>query len=314
MTLVIDRLSKLFGNTTWALRDVSMTASSGRSTGILGGNGSGKSTLLRIIAGLEARTSGTVEFNGTASLSESVIVRSTKKRSGIAGIFGAVEPLTASERLDSIERAIRGERKLVLLDEPFAGIDDAGRRRIAELIRSREGKTVLVASSDLFTIAELCDDCIVLANGEMIQSGTVESIYLEPENTRTAQLSGRINLIEARRVSNSNDSVPEFYTIAGEHRIFARRSEKAALGAINRNVHLAIRPEHLSMPTDASFPEDNLLKAVVTGIRFLGAATRVEFDANGLRLEALVPRIVGLDIGEECMVALPPPRLHILKD
>jgi ABC-type Fe3+/spermidine/putrescine transport system ATPase subunit len=103
--------------------------------------------------------------------------------------------------------------------------------------------------------------------------------------------------------------------LEGNHRLFAQKTEsKHALGAINQNVSLAIRPEHISMSFGASFPEDNLLKAVVRSVTYLGATTRVELDCSGLRLEAMVLRLVGLNVGDECMVGLPPDRILILKD
>lgn len=83
---------------------------------------------------------------------------------------------------------------------------------------------------------------------------------------------------------------------------------------MNQNVTLGIRPEQISIAFGASFPEDNLLKAKITGIRFLGANTLVELDAHGLRLDALVPRLVGLDPGDKCMLGLPPDRIAIYKD
>jgi ABC-type sugar transport system ATPase subunit len=96
--------------------------------------------------------------------------------------------------------------------------------------------------------------------------------------------------------------------------LFAQRIERGALGALNQNVTLAIRPEYISISFGASFPEDNLLKATVTHVRFLGPTTLITLDADGLKLEALVLRLVGLKAGDECMVGLPPDRIHIHRD
>ena len=71
-------------------------------------------------------------------------------------------------------------------------------------------------------------------------------------------------------------------------------------------------PEEISISFGASFPEDNLLKATVTEVTFLGPVTRVRLDAEGLELQAIVLRLVGLEIGEECMVGIPPDRIKIL--
>jgi hypothetical protein len=73
-----------------------------------------------------------------------------------------------------------------------------------------------------------------------------------------------------------------------------------------------IRPENITIAFGASFPEDNLLKATVTRALPRGATTIVQLDSNGLALEAMVLRLVGLDVGDECMIGLPPERIRVL--
>jgi ABC-type Fe3+/spermidine/putrescine transport system ATPase subunit len=116
------------------------------------------------------------------------------------------------------------------------------------------------------------------------------------------------------RITFNNQLTQEFQTLAGDHQLLTDKTEKRLLGAINAPVMLAIRPEHISISFGASFPEDNLLKAEIVGIEYQGATTRLKLNANGLILEALVLRLVGLKIGDECMVGLPPDRILVLKD
>src|SRR6187431_1862435 len=66
MSIEISGLNKLFGDFV-ALDDVNVTIPTGQLTALLGPSGGGKSTLLRIIAGLEAADTGTVEIEGTES-------------------------------------------------------------------------------------------------------------------------------------------------------------------------------------------------------------------------------------------------------
>jgi hypothetical protein len=75
---------------------------------------------------------------------------------------------------------------------------------------------------------------------------------------------------------------------------------------------LAIRPENISISFGASFPEDNLLKASVVKISPQGATTLLTVDSNGLTLDILVLRLVGLNVGDECMIGLPPDRIMVL--
>ena len=96
--------------------------------------------------------------------------------------------------------------------------------------------------------------------------------------------------------------------------MLAGKTNKARLGALNRNLRLAIRPEHISIAFGASFPDDNLIKAVVTRVKFLGPSTLVSLDAGGLELEALVMRLVGLEPRGECMLGLPPDRIMVFAE
>ena len=206
---------------------------------------------------------------------------------------------------------------IIAFDDPLCGADRALRERLVNEIRDQTSEkrlTTIFATSDFETAAIVADCVAVLADGFIHQIGTPEEIYSSPQTTAVAALSGRCNIFSARRLTSTKFEVPEFQTIDGEHRLFAERADIAKLGAINRNIPLAIRPEDISMSFGASFPEDNLLKAVVTGVKYLGPMTIVELDANGLALETAVLRLVGLDVGQECVIGLPPDRVRILRD
>ena len=176
------------------------------------------------------------------------------------------------------------------------------------------GKTVIFASSDFEQIASVCDRIAVIVKGEIAQIGFPQEVYENPASRAVASIVGRNNIFAARRLTSTNADLPEFQTIDGSHRLFAQSTDKHALGAINQNVSLAIRPEQISISFEAAFPEDNILKAIVTAIRFLGPTTIIELDADGLHLQSLVFRIVGLNVGDECMIAMPPHRIQVLKD
>lgn len=88
-----------------------------------------------------------------------------------------------------------------------------------------------------------------------MQTGTPREVFENPNSAAVARVTGRNNLIEARRLTSSKSDLPEFQTIVGEHRFFTNKVEKDQLGAINQNVTLAIRPEHISISFGASFPK-----------------------------------------------------------
>lgn len=323
MPLQVKKLSKRFGNN-WALRDVSFEVFDGEIFGVFGATGSGKSALLRSLAGTVKTNGGTLLHNSTditklpAKDREIHLDDATGESIWSAIVRGAKHSRSDGERQwESFDKAIQNADGIILLDDPFRSMDSLLQERCFEKMREfvrDEGCTVIYASSDFEQIAAVCKNVAVLVKGRLEQIGTIQEIYQMPASAAVAELAGRNNLILARRISSTNADLPEFQTIDGSHRLFAQQTEKRALGVINQNVNLAIRPEQVSMSFGNSFPEDNLLKAVVTGFKFLGATTIIEFDANGLKLEVRVFRIVGLNIGDECMLGLPPHRIQILKD
>lgn len=306
MSLKLDRLSKRFGHNNWALRDVELTIADGEAFGILGESLSGKSTLLKLIAGLEKQTTG--EIN----------VEPAEKVRYLDGSSGGRKSFFSRTQATVNKTAIRdalaeGGSDIIAFDNCFQGLDGFEKRKAMEAIRGRSGRTVLFASSNYRDLAEICDRIGILVGGYLVQVGTPQEVYQKPVSSGAAFATGELNRFDGRRLSSTDAGIPEFYTVIGGHRVFAQPTEKAALGPLNQTINLAIRPEHISISTGASFPEDNLLKAIVKDIRFLGPTTRVLLDADGLELNASVPRVVGLSVGEECMIALPPPRVHVLK-
>lgn len=95
-----------------------------------------------------------------------------------------------------IAQAFLGSPRLVLLDEPTAGIDPANAHQIRELIRAahQEGASVLVSSHNLAELEALCDYATILDHGRVQTQGTL------------AELTSASNEI---RIQTASDSVPE---------------------------------------------------------------------------------------------------------
>lgn len=312
MTLEIRDLSKRYGNN-WILRDVGFDTVRGEVLAILGAYKSGKSTLLKLLAGIERPSPSEKQFGID---DRSVILGEVDPQTKKSWFFSGDKSDHADlpQRLSSL---LSSSSDVIAFDDILCGADRIIRERLIEDIReqtSQKQLTTIYATSDFETAATIADRVAVLAGGFIQQIGTPEEIYSSPQTIAVARITGRCNIFSARRLTSTKFEIPEFQTIDGEHRLFAERADISKLGAINRNVSLAIRPEDISMSFGASFPEDNLLKAVVTGVKYLGPVTIVELDANGLALEAAVLRLVGLDIGQECVIGLPPERVRILRD
>ncbi|MEQ1921361.1 MAG: TOBE domain-containing protein, partial [Pyrinomonadaceae bacterium] len=226
--------------------------------------------------------------------------------------------ISSGERqFDKFEAAIANAGRVLLLDDPFSQMDTALRDACFAAIRKaakQRNRVVIFATSDFDQIMGLTDEVAFMSGGEIRQSGTPQDIYDNPATIEAARMTGENNLIVARRLTSSDDDLPEFHTIDGEHRLFAHRADKKRLGPINQNMTLAIRPELVSMTPGVTRPEDNLLRAVVKAVHFRGSTSIVEFDADGLAIKTCVLKSPALKPGDECMLGLPPHRILILKD
>lgn len=182
MKIKITNLSKEIHGST-VLKDVSMTLESGTVYGLLGRNGSGKTMLMRAICGLIRPTSGSIEIDGKVigkdlSFPQSVgmiletpiflpdktgyenlrLLASIRGEVGPREIKGALErvgldaedprkvkkySLGMRQRL-GIACAIMEQPELLLLDEPFNGLDEGGCQTVQEIIREQRGKGGLI--------------------------------------------------------------------------------------------------------------------------------------------------------------------------
>ncbi len=320
MPLEIKGLSKRYGNK-WVLRDTEFAAYEGRVLGLLGGTAAGKTTLLNLITGATRPNGGTITVDGSDLLSvrpkeRAITLLPERPKPPVIGLLAGSPRESAGEAaLKDFEAKLAKAGKVILLDDPFAHLDLELRSRCVEQVRRaarQRDRIVIFATASFEQITEIADDVAVLSSDRIIQTGTPQDVYDEPDTVAVADLTGGGNLFEARRLSKNDAELPEFHTIEGGHRIFAAATEKSRLGSIHQNVKLCIRPEQVAMSMGASFPEDNLLRAVVTGIHFRGPTSVVEFDASGLHLETRAFKVVGLNIGDECMLGLPPHRIRIL--
>ena len=100
----------------------------------------------------------------------------------------------------SVARALIGEPKLLLLDEPAQGLDAPLRAELYEILRQvrADFKTpVLLVTHDLDECFELGEEMLILRDGKIVQSGSPKKILDQPANIEVARLLGRFNLISA---------------------------------------------------------------------------------------------------------------------
>lgn len=324
MSLKINSLSKRYENL-WILNDVSFEVKAGEILGLFGLSGVGKSVIMRVLAGLDGSNSGQILFNNQDLTDVPCNLRgfyfpTLTNESFWKALFKTHNPSELADgegQVYALENALEKANGVLLLDNSFCQMDWKLREekydRMRQAVREKN-LAVIFATNDYEEVFQLCDRVAILHDGEIKQIGTPREIYENPNSVAVAHVFGRNNLFAARRLTSNKSEIPEFQTIEGEHRLFTAKLERNLLGAINQNVTLAIRPEHISISFGASFPEDNLIKAEIVDIDFLGERTLLQLDANGLNIYAIVLRLVGLNIGNECMVGLPPDRISVLKE
>lgn len=198
-----------------AVREVDLRLEAGHVTALMGRNGCGKSTLLWALQGTTKRRSGSVDLAGRDPSSlepaqrrglvgllpqnaadllylETVAEECAAGGRGtqeildrlVPGIDPASHPrdLSEGQRLAlALALVLVARPAVVLLDEPTRGLDYAAKAHLALLLRELvdEGRAVLVATHDVEFVAIAADDVVVMAEGEVVSSGSVREVVAE---------------------------------------------------------------------------------------------------------------------------------------
>ena len=157
-----------------ALRGVDVDFASGAFTAIMGPSGSGKSTLLHCLAGLDARTSGSVRIGGTeiTGLDDTALTRLRHRPHELSG---------GQQQRVAVARALLTRPDVVFGDEPTGNLDTATSTEVLGLLRrsAREmGQTVIMVTHDPVA-ASAADRVVLLADGRLageLVDPTVESV------------------------------------------------------------------------------------------------------------------------------------------
>lgn len=232
--LEIKELEKTFGKKI-VLDNISITFKEGV-YGILGENGAGKTTLFRCITHLEKKYRGSIQMDKKCRLSylsqnfglldelsvwdtlEYISLVRDKKEANKEELKYLLDLLNLYDQREKkvgqlsggmlrrlgIVQAFMGEREVILLDEPTAGLDPEERLRFKRALKQlKQGKLILLSTHLLNDVEDVCEKVIVLHEGKISFVGSTEElvnmaagkVYLIPEN-EISKIEGKFFLVD----------------------------------------------------------------------------------------------------------------------
>ena len=203
--IMIHNLNKQFGilrkNT--ALINVSMEIDEGRCVAIVGHNGAGKTTLLKIVSGIIEKYGGTVKVSSRcgfcpensvnfdfmkASRNLKYYYQGTNFKEDSENIFNKLKIENSSlhvkdfskgmKRKLDIARAILSGSNILLLDEPFDGLDPVVSKELSEIIKQlkKEGRTLLISTHQLGNLEDIADEFYFFQKGMILRAMNADEI------------------------------------------------------------------------------------------------------------------------------------------
>jgi ABC-2 type transport system ATP-binding protein len=209
----VESLVKVYHNRVKALKGVSFDVKEGSIFAILGPNGAGKTTLIKCMLGMIKPSSGSVNVFGKIpfpdGLKDASFVPEEKslyewvKVPKLVDIFASFAPhfsLSKFEKLSKrfslklsgkvgelsqgnrtklyVSLAFAQDVKLYVLDEPTWGLDPITRHEVLDVVKESvlDGKTVMYSSHILSEVEEVCDELMILKEGEVLYNGTLDDL------------------------------------------------------------------------------------------------------------------------------------------
>ena len=221
--LKVEQVSKKYGNKT-VLNKISFNLKKGDCFGLLGSNGAGKSTTIRIILGILNKSDGKVTYNDQEVSRKSVNFGYLPEERGLYPktkviyqllYFAALKNMPKDKALKEINElakilkieeylnmeaeklskgnqqkvqiliAFQNDPELIILDEPFSGLDPVNSLLVADLIKKKKKDKIIVLSSHQMSIVEeFCTDILILDRGITKLKGNLINIKNEYSDSK----------------------------------------------------------------------------------------------------------------------------------
>jgi ABC-2 type transport system ATP-binding protein len=239
-TVVLDHITKRFGDFT-AVNDLSLAVRAGRIYGLLGPNGAGKTTTIRMIVNITAPDSGQITVFGkqiTPELQDRIGYlpeeRGLYKKMKVGDqlkFFAELKSVPGKEAEQRVDRwlarlkltewknkksselskgmqqkvqfitAITHEPELLILDEPFSGLDPVNVEVLKEIILELKaaGKTIIFSTHQMEVAEKICDDICLINRSRKVLEGSIREVKRAfSRNAVALRLVGGESILEDR--------------------------------------------------------------------------------------------------------------------
>ena len=270
MSLILKNVSKTFVGKK-AIDNVSFTLDKPGVFGLLGTNGAGKTTTIRMLLGIIKKDSGEITWNGKKVERKNVNFGYLPEERGVYPkskifdqlmYFAELKGMKKQEAIDSIKKwskelkveeylqmpaeklskgnqqkiqfmtAVIHNPELVVLDEPFSGLDPVNTEIIKNIIIDlvKNGKYVIMSAHQMSTIEEFCSDILILNKGKTVLKGNLKEIKNSyPANRVEIDVNKNIdNYIEKFKLEKENEKNNDY--------IIKIENEEAAHNLLNELV------------------------------------------------------------------------------
>ena len=224
MKLEVKDLRKSFGDKE-VLHGISFSIESGKALGLLGRNGAGKTTTIRILMDVFRANSGTITVDGKPFHPKDFRIGYLPEERGLYPKKGVQEQLMylaqlrgsshsdakkqserwlkrlgveeyAQRKLETLSKGNQQKVQLaqtlvcnpdlIILDEPFSGLDPVNSQILKDVIREQieEGKLVIFSSHQMSYVEEFCEDIVLINHGDIVLSGNLDQIKREYGHNR----------------------------------------------------------------------------------------------------------------------------------
>ena len=205
-------------------------------------------------------------------------------------------------------RALAPQPKIMLMDEPFSGLDDRLRDEIRDetfnLLRS-EDTAVLMVTHDPQEAMKVADEIALMRNGKILQRGAPYNVYNAPVDLKALQFFSDANAVQA----TLNGSLAD--TPFGQ--FFAPGLPDGT------NIDIVFRPQHVRIDFDRkgrgplpTASQGVAAKGIVKRARFVGNESLIEFEMDfGIIIKVSVPNVFLPNIGHPLWLTVPRDRCYI---